>query len=258
MTEGVQATPKQRSPWFYVFLGCGGVLLVMVLLVVGLGVGLFRFAQGTVAGLTDPEVQKQTTGALLGRVPDGYTAVFSLSVPLLIDAVAMAKPRAGEALEGARSLERAERFFMYSRMTQSDRTKGLKGFFEGEGDAKELGSTLNFQVSETLGRGTLSLEGRKLLFVTARGTFKANQSVRFGDRPEDAQAPPAPQAGESFPGLATLVFFDCPADGKVRTGIWMQKDPSPDTPGAQLDSTGTVADTAQVKAFLEPLTPCGR
>lgn len=258
MSEGVQATPKQRSPWFYVFLGCAGVLLLMGLGVAALGFGVFRFAKGTMAGLTDPEVQKEATGALLGQVPEGYTAVFSLSVPVLLDAAAMAKLPEGQTLspESRPTLEQAERFFLYTRMTQNDGTKGLKGFFEGEGDPKDFGRSLNFEIRETLGRGTLNLEGRKVLFLNARGTLKQVTRVRVGDG-QDEPEEPTPRGG-SIAGLAALVFFDCPADGKVRTGVWMQKDPSPESAGDKLETAGTVADAAQLKAFLGPLTPCGR
>lgn len=253
MTEGVQATPKQRSPWVYVLLGCGGVVLLMGIAAVAVLVAGARFASSVTAGLTDPKVQAEKTTALLGTMPVGYSPMMALSVPLMLDVVALAKPKAGQTLDAANGMEQTDRSFFYFRVTESEGTKGLRGWFEGE-DGSEAAlrkSGLNFEVKETLGRGALNLEGRKVLYVASRGTMRQSQ-VQLDD-----PLPSGPQAQGSS-GLATLVFFECPADGKLRAGIWMQADPQPGVAGEQVQTQGTVADVAQLKAFLGPLTPCGR
>jgi hypothetical protein len=236
-----QVAPKQRSPWLYVLLGCGGFALLSCL-----GVAVFvgfvaKQGSNMVEGLTDPTVRDKNARKMLGDLPPGYLAAASMSVLGIVDLAVLTN---GEAQPDG-GVELGDRTFMYMRISdlakeENERTKVY--FVKGEG---ELGATtrsngINIDEADIIKRGNLTVDGRRLYYIAARGQFGVGNSQ---------------QARE--PGLNTSVLFDCPGD-QLRIGVWSMRDPDPKVAATELDLTATVADEAQLARFLKPVNPCGR
>jgi hypothetical protein len=228
--------PKQRSPWFYVLLGCGGLLALMCLagtifaLVVGKGM------KSVAEGVSDPAKRQENALAQLGGIPPGYTVVGALSMfglgktTVLTDAPL--DPDGGATLEG--------RVFMYrTQLMQKEQLAAMKDFFAGKpGDAFSLRQfNLSADPAALVKRTELTVDGRKLQVLVLHGVMNPMQSDAVG--------------------LTTGILFDCP-DGAFRLGTWVQRDP-PGTPrDAAPELTGTVGDEAELARFIKPINPCGR
>lgn len=227
-------TPKkQRSPWLYVLLGCGGLALLLCL---GFG-GAVLFGvtkvKGMAEGITDPEVKQENAKKQLGGLPEGYSVVASLSIFGLMDTTMLTdKPTEdGGVADGAR-------LFQYFHLIANENNKKTKAFFTGEGDASSLRrSNINLKAEDILKRGQVTVDGRKLFYVATRGTMDTG-----GTRSE---------------GINNAVLFDCPGDA-LSMGVWSQPDPNPAAKPEELDLAGTVADEAELARFLKPVDPCGK
>lgn len=227
-------TPKkQRSPWLYVLLGCGGLALLLCL---GFG-GAVLFGvtkvRGMAEGISDPTVKVENARKQLGGLPDGYSVVASLSIFGLMETTMLTdKPTEdGGVAEGAR-------LFQYFHIIANENNKKTKAFFTGEGDASSLRkSNINLKAEDILKRGQVTVDGRKLYYVATRGTMDTGST-----RAE---------------GLNNAVLFDCPGDA-LSMGVWSQPDPNPSAKPEELDLAGTVADEAELARFLKPIDPCGK
>lgn len=226
---------KQRSPWFYVLLGCGGLAGLICLggmLVVG---GIVKAGKDIADGVSDPKERKTNAIKQLGALPEGYNVVasfnmFIMQMTLLTDAQALE--------DGGYETDTKSHTFAYFDVMANDNNKASRNFLMGkETDSKALANSgINIDTQNVLKRGQLTINERKLYWVAARGKM---------DR--------GPQG--STEGLNTAVLFDCPGDA-LRVGVWSQSDPSPDKANDQLDLAGTVADEAELVRFLKPMNPC--
>ena len=235
--ETPSAAPKQRSPWLYVLLGCGGLAGLICL-----GSMIFIFFIGKAVkdvgeGVTDPAERQKNALKQLGAIPDGYTVVASLSVFVMQTTILTDRemlPDGGFNLGDGHT-------FTYFRVMANENNKKARDFLTGkETDSAALNqSGINIDAKDIVKRGQLTIEGRKYSYVASRGRL-------------DTKAKGAPEAG-----LSNAILFECPGD-QLQVGVWSQLDPAPEKSAEELDLAGTVADEAQLVRFLKPMNPCGR
>ena len=230
------ASPKQRSPWLYVLLGCGGLAGLICLgsmIVLGLGV---KAVKDVGSGVTDPAERQKNALEQLGALPEGYSVVASLNMyfaqtTILTDREML--PDGGFVLGDGHT-------FSYFRIMANENNKKGKDFLLGkESDPRSLQQNgINIEAKDIVKRGQLTIDGRKFAYVASRGQL----DTRGG----------APEAG-----LNNAILFECPGE-QLQVGVWSQLDPAPEKSAEELDLAGTVADEAQLVKFLEPMNPCGK
>jgi hypothetical protein len=228
--------PRQRSPWFYVLLGCGGLAGLMCLGLGGSGLYCAKQAQALSEGVTNPAERQKNAVEQLGAVPEGYQVVASFS---LLMGMAKTTLLTDQPLLPDGGIPHGGRQFAYT--SSRGETAKVRAFLDGtDPDGKQLGeSRMQFSLpidpGSVLKRGQLQLEGRRLFYLVTR--------VR--------------EAGPQGPALLTVVSFDCP-DQVLRFGAWSQPDPAPEAKWEELKTEGTVADEAELARFLKRVNPCGR
>jgi hypothetical protein len=230
---------KKRSVWVYIGCGCGSLVLLSVLAMVVIGWVAANKMKEFSADMKDPAARATRAKKVLNvqTLPAGYYASVSLSVPLVMD-MTMLTDRAPDASGEAKGVDK--RGFLYFKIMAQDKDRQkARDYFAGKSDdAGQLGNaTSKIKAKEVIRRGAIDEGGRKLLFVTQRG------DTEFGDGKAE--------------GLQTMMLFECSTDSKARMGIWFGEDPNPKAPAADLDVKGTVADEAEVKAFVAQIDPCG-
>ncbi len=234
------AAPKQRSPWLYVLLGCGGFALLSCLGIAGVfGFGIYK-AKDAVAGLTDRTKATERATKMLGAIPQGYVASGSMSILGLIEMSQLVK---GTVLPDG-GIEDVERDFTFFKVIANESNKKSKAFFtSNSNDASGLRQNgVNMNVKEIVKRGSLTADSQRYYYVVSRGQLQAGPDANGPDAPKETR-------------LNSMVLFDCPGDG-LHIGIWAMPDPKPDEPASALDLTGTVGDEAQLVPFLKQMTPC--
>ncbi len=232
---------KQRSPLFYVAIGCGGLMALILIGFAVAGLLLVRAGKGFVDGMTDPTQKAANVQKMLGVAPVGYFPIMTLSIPLMMDIALLGDQ---EPLPDGGTAD-FDRGFMYFRVIANEQSNRAKDFFDGkDSDTSALkGSGVNVDAKDILRRGALkTANGTSVKYVATRGTMDTQGQHKQ----------------ESKPGLNTVMFFECPGDTAVRLGVWMMKDPDPELPVNQLQLEGTVADESQIAGFIKPLTPCGK
>lgn len=228
------AARKQRSPWFYILIGCGGLAGLLCL---GTAVAVFFFGKALSDvrdGVTNPQQKRENALKQLGGLPEGYSVVVSMNVFVMQTTILTDR----EPLpDGGFSIEEDGRQFAYFRVMANANNQPARDYLNGKSDDASTLRRSGVQVSlkETFKRGQLNVDGRRVVYMSGRG--------------QDDMVP--------GPALQTLLLFDCPGD-ELRVGVWMQSDPSPQTPGEELDLSQTVADETQLIEFLKPMNPCGR
>lgn len=228
--------PRQRSPWFYVLLGCGGLAGLMCLGLGGSGLYCAKQVSDMNQGVVDPRERQRNAVEQLGAVPEGYSVVASVSVfgvmkqTLLTDQPLLAD---GGVPAGGRQ-------FTYLRLMANESNKRSKAFLDGsDPTGAQLGQGgLRFDPASVVKRGQLLVDGRKLFYVVSRLKEAGVQGV-------------------SVQPFATIVYFECP-DEALRVGYWTQQDPDPAASPESLKLDGTVADEAELARFLKSVNPCGR
>jgi hypothetical protein len=226
---------KQRSPWVYVLLGCGGLAALICLggmLVLG---GIVKAGKDIADGVNDPAERKANAIKQLGGLPEGYSVVasfnmFVMQLTMLTDAEALA--------DGGFEVDSKAHTFAFFDVMANDNSKAARDYLTGkETDPQALSkSGINIDTKNVVKRGQLTVDGRKFFWVASRG------KVQHG-------------TNEASEGLNTAVLFDCPGDA-LRVGVWSQSDPAPDKNNDELDLAGTVADEAELVRFLKPMNPC--
>lgn len=227
------AAPKQRSPWLYVALGCGGAALLSCLgLAAVFGFGAFKL-KDTFAGMNDPAKANEKAIKLLGTVPAGYSAQGSMNMFGLMEMVQLAE---GELIEDGGMAE-IERLFVFIVTTANDSNAKQKAYFKGESNSDDA----PMRAHEVLKRGNFTIEGLKIDYLVSRGELNMG-NVKTTNT-------------DQGPKLNTALLFECPGD-KLYVGVWSMPDPAPEEPSKSLKLEGTVADEAELVPFLKQLTPC--
>ncbi len=234
--QPVTTGPKKKSAWFWVAIGCGGL---MALTCIGAGIIGFlgkQMVDGIEKDAKDPVARETKAKSVLGAkaLPEGYYPNFSMSIPMLMDMTIIGDAPPGEDGQTGK----IEKGFFYLRMSvkneEANRQK-TKDYFEGKSDdASAVGQgNANVNIEEEYKKGTLTLNGDTVYFSSFRGTMQSNQGKQMGDGPQ----------------LTTMIFPDCP-DQKMRLGAWFAPDVSPQTPLAEADLTGTPLDGDALEKFL--------
>lgn len=229
---------RQRSPWFYVLLGCGGLAGLMCLAGTIFVFFVGKQVKNVEAGVNDPAQKQKNAIAQLGAIPEGYNVVASLVLPF---GVAKTSVLTDQPLteDGGVPVDGNGRIFMYrTQMMQKEQLAVVKDFFAGKPvDSFVLQQAgLTFEEKSIAKRSELTVEGRKLLLVVMHGAVTPMQP--------------------SVSGLNTVIFFEC-ADDVFRLATWTQKDPVGDGKG-EPSLAGTVADEAEIAKFIKPINPCGK
>lgn len=230
------SAPKQRSPWLYMLLGCGGLAgLICLGTVVVLGF-LGKAVKDVNKGFSDPDQRQKNAIEQLGALPEGYSVAASVNMyfaqtTILTDREMLAD--GGFVLGDGHT-------FTYFRVT-SDHNQKAKNFLQGkETDPSALAQNgIRIDAEDIVKRGQLAIDGRKYFYVAWRAGIETSAG------------------GEPEAGLMNAIQFDCPGD-QLQVGVWSQLDPSPDKTTEELDLAGTVADEAQLVKFLAPMKPCGK
>jgi len=232
---------KKRSPWLYVGLGCGALLLLSIVAAVVLVSFVVKKGQEYQEDLANPiartEMVKKTLGAK--TLPEGYFAVMSLSVPALMD-VAVLSSQSPDAPRTEPSEELRMFVYMFLKMSPASEQEQLRKYLEGQSeDASVLARNgVRLGSGEIVARGVLPLEDRRVLYAIQRGELSTQHSERQG------------------PGLNSIIFLECPGQSRLRMGLWMASDPDPETPFNELDLKGTPADPEAIRTFMSHLNPC--
>lgn len=237
---------KSTSPWTWLGCGCGAVVLLGILGIAGLTWVAYQSAEDMQEASKDPVARAAKIREVLPyrELPAGYYAVGTFSLPFLMD-VAIFSDRnpdtgAGPSPDGAQDFEK--RGFIYMNMRQfRDNKEKMRDFLEGKAPApKDSGwaeSNVKFEPSEVIRRGTLDVEGRKILYAASRGEIE--------------------REGRDEDGLVTMLMPDCPSDGRLRFGLWFGPDPAPEKPVAEVDWAGTAADPRAIAEFAKHFQFCG-
>jgi hypothetical protein len=229
---------KKTSPWVWVGIGCALVLVVAVISVVSLGFYGAKKLKQVSEEMKDPRAREAKVQKVLGceRIPAGYYGVVALSVPFVLD-LAILSDKAPEPDGEVRGL--GSRGFIYLKVLTAGRDQQeLKDFFEGKTNDAGVLRRNNIRVNsrETIRRGTLQMGDERLLYLAQRGEL----NVHGGQRQ----------------GLTSLILIECPGDRRQRMGIWFGPDPSPDTPVAEADFSGTPADESTLREFMSHFHVC--
>ncbi len=231
---------KKTSPWLYVGIGCGALLLLGIggtVAAVMFGVSKFQEMKEDMANpATRTEKVKKVLGAQ--TLPEGYNAVMALSVPMVMDTAILSTRPPGVPASHQKEEARTFMYFHLKSSTMNDMEQ-LTAYMEGRSEDASVLSRNNIHINtrEILGRGVFQSEGRRIFYLTQRGELKSQQ-----------ENPGA--------GLTAVALFECPGQSTIRTGMWMAPDPSPQAPLEQLDLKGTPGDPEAVKAFMAHFNPC--
>lgn len=233
-------------------LGCGCALLVTLAMlgVVTASVAVWRADEGFEEMRDDPAARRAAVAEVLPHreLPPGYHPVGAMRMPFGLLRMAVLADAAPGAEPAREHVERA--FFFVDMPDWFGREDSMREVFRG--DAEPAGgirqTEVEFDAREDLGRGTLDASGAGVLYYSRRGTLKIDDS-RFGLAGEDAPL-------HEMEGIATMLLFDCPGDGRLRLGLWFGPDPSPELPAAETDLSGTPGDPEAIRAFLAPLDVC--
>ena len=236
------AAPKKRSPWLYVGIGCGALLLLGIIAVVAAVSFMFKKGEEYAADLSNPITRtamvKKTLGA--NALPEGYFAVMSLSVPAIMD-MAVLSTRSPDAPTTGPEEEVRVFVYMFLKVSSASDQQKLRQYLEGKSDDTSVldRNGVHIGKGDIIGRGVIPLaDGRRVLYVTQRGELSA-QNQKGGDH-----------------GLNSVLFLECPGQTHLRMGIWMAPDPDPTAPLESLDLKGTPVDPEAIGTFMSTLNPC--
>lgn len=236
------AAPKKRSPWLYVGIGCGALLLLGIIAVVAGVLFFVKKGEEYAADLSNPITRNAMVKKTLGAdaFPPGYFAVMSLSVPAIMD-MAVLSTRSPDAPANAPQEEVRVFVYMFLKVSSAADQQKLREYLEGKSDDTSVLARNGVHIGkgEILGRGAVPLsDGRRILYVTQRGELSAQN-----------------QKGAEH-GLNAVLFLECPGQKNLRMGIWMAPDPDPTAPLESLDTHGTPVDPEAIGTFMSPLNPC--
>lgn len=237
------AQSKKTSPWVYVAAGCGCLVLLAVVVVVGLGWWGAQKAKEFGEGFADPEKRLAKVQEALGaeELPPGYQNGFAISVPFVME-MAMLGDAAPDAPTEPGQVEIDEddlfdrRGFIYMK---------IRNF----GEESQTDSTLedlndDFRSEEELGTGTIEAAGGTVSYVLSRGTLNRN--------------------GDALDTYMAQLQIDCPGDDTVRHASWFAgvpgtggglQDDGMEPTGEPMEPAGEVDPMATDEAMIDETAP---
>lgn len=236
----------RTSPWLWVGVGCGALVLaavVIVGLVVYLGVRTVREFE---ADLEDPQVRRRKVVELLGaeELPEGYHAAGALHFPFLMEVAILSDGELGARREFGHDL--GEKAFIYVETRNSGRQRRqLEDFFEGTIDTRpDLPAFLDAQTPPNAGaeaplaRGSFSQGETDLRYIVMGGRFRKDEVESYR--------------------LMTMILLDCPVNDRLRLAVWTGADTEVDEATGGPALAGTVGDEAVIQEFMAHFHPCSR
>jgi hypothetical protein len=226
-----------RSPWFYIGLGCGGLVLLAAGIFVAIVLLSVKVAKTTQREMLDPDARHARAVRVLGagELPPGYHAAMNFSIPILLDVVILTDT---EGLEGGRIDPTTENMFIFLEVFRGGRSPEEMTDEKTEALAMLEGQGIRLDSGDTLLQGDLTVGQQRILYSSSRGSVRIH-----GDQEMD--------------GLTSVMYIGCPDDKKLRMGIWIGPDPAPDQPDDSLELAGTHADPAEIRSFMSWFDVCG-
>jgi hypothetical protein len=229
--------PKQRSPWLYALLGCGGAVVLGCLGVFGAGAYCTKKVSDIGQGVLDPKKREENATRILGgTLPPGYFVAAGVDVFFMQMAVLTDTPPDPDAGIMVKS-----RMFRFMHVVANDSSKRAKEIFT-KTDADPIAvaqSNMRFDPESVVKRGTLTIGDRSFPYLVVAGRF----DVGNDSQPLDG------------PLLNTAILFQC--SDALDLGVWTQRSAVPEgTKAADVDVTGTVGDEAELAGFLKSFDPC--
>ncbi len=235
---------KQTSPWVYVGVGCGLIVLFGLIAIVGFTFLAYRQGKQMVDSFKDPKARDAKTREVLPytNLPAGYYAGGAMSIPFLMDVATFTdrEPAAGQAPDQG-SFEERSFIFMNMRHLRNNREK-MERYLRGQApppeDSAWSKSSVNFDAKKVIRRGEIELGGTKVLYQASQGEISHKQGAGAGV-----------SVTQKKEGIVTMVLPEC-ADDRLRFGVWIG-------PMGASDYTGTAADPAALQEFLGHFQLCG-
>jgi len=228
---------EKRSGWFYVFVTCGVLILVGVIIVWTGTVMTIRWAKGLKQEMEDPEKRTARADQVMHDImgvddpPEGYHAEISIQAPFGFFQLLILTD--GDPVDDPDDIGDADNLFVYVEGPGWD--KDWKEFARG-GDPPfdDLGDmNINVRRSDVIGQGELTIGKMELAYLANRGEFSA----------------------ESFSsdGVFTIILVRCPeGDKRSRTIIW--GGPEGTVEGDEL--TVTAGDPERIAAMVGHFRLC--
>lgn len=228
----------KRSGWFYVFVSCGVLLLIGVIVV---GAGTFmtiRWAKGFQEEMEDPEKRTANANQVMREImgvneaPAGFHPQIAIEAPFGLFQLLILTD--GDPLEDADDIEDAANLFVYIEGPGWD--KDWKAFARGGEPPFDNLDDMNINVrrSDVIGKGELTVGNMELAYLANRGEFSA----------------------ESFSsdGVFTVILVRCPdGDKRSRTIVWG----GPDAKEPTDELTGTAGDPERIAEMVGHFRLCG-
>lgn len=216
MTDVLPQEPKKTSPWVWVGVGCGGILILCVVVSAVAGYFLYGKLRNFGKQFEDPAVREQRVREIMGvqDFPAGYHPFMTVSVPWVLDVAILTDREVVKMPKGERGSPWNEKGFVYVRMPYKHRDAKLEEYLDGKRSPDELlqGQGMHFHPRDTVGRGTVQGEGGvSYRYVATRGEVQMGHEVKEG--------------------ITSVIAVQCPNDQKFRLGIWFGPDPTAKGPG---------------------------
>jgi hypothetical protein len=237
----------------YVGLGCGLIVLLGLIAVVGVTFFAYRQGKEMVNSFKDPKAREAKTRQVLPytTLPAGYYAGGAMSIPFFMDFAVFTdrEPTAGQAPDQG-SFDSRSFIFMNMRHLRDNREK-MERYLRGEAPAPEDGawskSNVDFRANKVIRRGQLEVGGKTVLYQASEGEISHRQGGAGGV-----------SVSERKPGLVTMVLPEC-ADDRLRFGVWIGPKPTEGAgqPTGEAAYSGTPADPAALQDFLGHFQLCG-
>ena len=225
---------EKKKGCYIAAIGCGAVLIIGGIIAAAVGIWSVKTAGKIKADLKDPLAR---TKEILNveTLPENYHPQMAMSIPFIMDWVIISNREREEVSDTDEIPEPdfgSEGLMYFNFILGGRNPQGLHDFFEGKSDDADVLRENNIQIDtdEIINRGTLDLEGQKLLYLTQRGGVKLKEG--------------------STRGLSTLFLVLCPNDKRMRFGIWFGEDPMPEVAAEALALEGSVGDLERLTSFL--------
>jgi hypothetical protein len=277
--------------------GCAVVIAFFLAAVLTLTWGTYRAGKDFERVARDPAAAAERARQVVefGELPEGYRAFGAFSVPLLLEVAFFMSPP--EEVAGGDPETPPDRGFLYIKLRDwMGRGDELREALGGSGadDAPLAQQGLDFDPSEVVARGRLVSGRAQVQWLARRGNVRVDPEAFGGGedrepaegeadeggpvagegaagdaaRSEAAQVERAvglaadevarATAGESTPGILSILAFDCPGeDSWHRLGVWFAPDPAPERPADEVDWSGGPGDPAAIADFLGRFELCG-
>jgi hypothetical protein len=232
---------KPTSPWVWVAIGCGGVVVLAIIAFLAFGWMAFRAAKDMEEGFKDPVKREQKSKEVIAyqQLPPGYYPAGAIKIPFLLE-MAIFSDRELGAGETPDEHDLGDKGFMFFNMRQMGGNKeDLRRFLRGEEPREQTWRTnVDYRPGEVIGMGSVEVKGSPVLYHASRGRVSFGASASHGE------------------GLVTMLMPDCPGDKRVRFGFWFTPDETEGKPVAEADFKGTSADPEAIKDFLGYFEVC--